>query len=245
MSSITSAAILVAAGQGERLGPTTAGKPKQFSDLGGTPLFVWALATFASHSQIEQIVLAVPEGWQDQTLSDIAQYLPQFSQNITVIAGGNTRQESVYLALERLAKGRSLPQYIMIHDAARPFVTAGSIDQILDKLPTCCAITLGIPLSDSIKKMGAGKILEDADRNTFILVQTPQAAQFDTMLNAHRQAKLMAKAATDDASIIKSFGFDVVVLPGSRVNLKITDSEDLLIAQSLISSQQWSPGKIS
>ncbi len=241
MSAIKSAAILVAAGLGERLVQSTAGKPKQFIDLAGVPLFIWSLTTLIGHSEIEQAVLAVPEGWQDHALNLISQYLPKSKDLIKVIVGGSTRQESVWLALEQLAQAHIIPLYVIIHDAARPFVTTGSIDQIFAQLKNGSSVTLAIPLSDSLKKSQAGKIIEDVDRSAFMLVQTPQAAQFETMLSAHRQARLKDHMVTDDAAILKFYGLEVIAVPGSRINLKITEPEDLIIAEALVKHNNWTP----
>ena len=244
MNSSKSAAILVAAGQGERLAGFSDGKPKQFSELGGVPLFVWSLATFAVHPAVEQIVLSIPEGWQSETLDWINQYLPQLIHKITIVIGGTARQESVCLALEALAKADNIPEYVFIHDAARPFVAADTIDQILKKLKQGHAVTLAVPISDSVKGVSEGIIVEDLDRNKLVFVQTPQAAQFHIVLAAHRSARLKQQIATDDAAIIKSHGVDVITIPGSRLNLKITEPEDLVIANALIKNHNWHPGQI-
>jgi len=239
-----SAAIIVAAGQGERLAQITDGQPKQFVNIADAPVYIWSLTTFSLHGQIDKVILTVPDGWQNQTNDLIAQYLPHVKKKISVIAGGTTRQESVWLALEELAMGHDIPTHVLIHDAARPFVTTGSIDQILEILEQGKAVTLAMPLSDSIKRINRNEIIEDLDRNTFILVQTPQAASFDTMLKAHRHARVKQHRCTDDAAIIKFFGKPVTVVPGSRLNMKITEPEDLFIAQALVKQYNWSVGRV-
>ncbi len=238
-------AILVAAGQGERLAQATAGRPKQFSELAEIPIFIWSLTTIAIHGQIDQVIVTVPSGWQNEANELIAKYIPQAKRKISIIAGGKTRQESVWLALEELSMANIVPSHVLIHDAVRPFVTTDSIDLILEKLEQCEAVTIGLPLSDSIKRIGKGQIIEDLDRNIFALVQTPQAAQFDTMLKAHRHARVQQHQCTDDAAIMKFFGKLVSIVPGSRLNLKITEPEDLLIAQALVETNKWQPGKIA
>jgi len=237
-----SAAILVAAGQGERLSKFTDGIPKQFSELGGMPLFIWSLATFAGHPKIEQVVLCVPEGWGKKTFDWIGQHLPEFAPNVTILTGGSTRQESVWLALESLADHP--PSYVIIHDAVRPFVTTKIIDQVIDKLKQGHSITLAIPASDSITRVDAETIIDSLDRSKLALVQTPQATEFNTLLKAHQNARLKKQIVTDDASIIKSHGVEVITIPGSRLNLKITEPEDLAIAQALIKYYNWCPGKV-
>ncbi len=244
MSSIKSAAILVAAGQGERLAGFTGGIPKQFIQLSQAPLFIWSLTTLAKHALIEHVLVTVPDEWQRRAAELVADFLPEFKNKIAIIAGGSTRQQSVYLALEKLASSEKRPSYVFVHDAVRPFVTSYILDQILKKLEEGNAVTLGIPLSDSIKEVNNNIVLEDLDRGKFILVQTPQAAKFNLLLEAHRTAKLQQKESTDDASIIKAFGTTVTVVTGSKLNFKITEPEDLLIAQALIEHHNWSVGHI-
>jgi 2-C-methyl-D-erythritol 4-phosphate cytidylyltransferase len=244
MTSIKSAAILVAAGQGQRLAGSTGGIPKQFTRLSETPLFIWSLTTLVKHALIEHVLVAVPEDWQHKTGELIAEFLPEFKNKIAIIAGGSTRQQSVYLALEKLDKSEMRPTYVFVHDAVRPFITSYILDQILKKLEEGHTVTLGIALSDSIKEVDRNIVLEDLDRNKFILVQTPQAAKFNLMLEAHRSAKLQQKQNTDDASVMKAYGTVVTVVTGSKLNFKITDHDDLLLAQALIKHHDWSVGNV-
>lgn len=244
MSADKSAAILVAAGQGERLAAFIKDAPKQFVYLGNRPLFIWALTVLSEHRAIHHIVLTVPSNWQGRISSLIKEYLPQLNKEIIVIAGGATRQESVHLALEKIAQSNINPEYVFIHDAVRPFIVGNFIDTILTELKKGHAVTLGIPLSDSIKKMEDGLISQDLDRNDCVLVQTPQAARFSTLLSAHRDAKFNKISATDDAAIVKANGCAVKIVPGNKLNFKITEPEDLVIAQSLVKQYNWTPGKV-
>jgi len=244
MNANQTAAIIVAAGQGERLAKITEGKPKQFVDLANIPIFIWSLTTFVVHAQIDKVVLVVPDGWQREAINLISQYLPQFKKKGAIIIGGKTRQESVWLALEELAMGSDIPSYVLVHDAVRPFVTTGSIDQILEKLEQGQAATLAIPSPDSIKRIRNREIVEDLDRSACILVQTPQGAPFEIMLKAHRHARVKQYMSTDDSAIVRFFGKSVTVVAGNKFNLKITEPEDLLIAQILIKHYNWSVGQI-
>lgn len=244
MSSIKSAAILVAAGRGERLSGFTNGIPKQFIQLNQTPLFIWSLTTLVKHALIEHVLIAVPDDWQERTTKLIHEFLPEFKDKIAIIAGGSTRQQSVHLALETLASDQRKPTYVFVHDSVRPFLTSYILDQLFKELEEGNAVTLGIPLSDSIKEVDHNIVLQDLDRGKFMLVQTPQACKFNLLLEAHRAAKLQQKESTDDASIIKAFGVAVTVITGNKLNFKITEPEDLLIAQALIKQHNWSIGNI-
>ncbi len=244
MSSSQATVIIAAAGQGQRLAATNNSMPKQFIELGGVPIFIWSLTTFLQHPKIKEIVLVAPQPWLEKTRTLLMQYLPEYAKQVTIIAGGKLRQESVYLALEVVA-AHNPPPYIFIHDAARPFVTSTFIDQIFVALENGFACTLGIPLSDSVKKVKDTAIIEDMDRSSLALMQTPQAAEFKLMLAAHRSAREKQYVTTDDAALIQAYGVNTRVVPGSRFNLKITEADDMLIAKAFIDSYGWRPGKVN
>ena len=237
--------ILAAAGQGERFADSSSDMPKQFNELAGVPLFIWPLSTLINCPEIDKIILVVPDKWRNKAHELHLQHLPQSNGRVTIIAGGSSRQESIYLALEKLAAEKEVPAYVLVHDAARPFVTANDIKRVVTTLKNGLACTLGIPLVDSIKRVKENIIDQDVDRNSLVLMQTPQAATFKLMLEAHRHAKQNKSVTTDDAALIKAFGSKVTVIPGSAINLKITDANDLLIARALIDYYHWSPGKVS
>jgi 2-C-methyl-D-erythritol 4-phosphate cytidylyltransferase len=244
MSFKQAAVIIAAAGRGDRLAENTNGTPKQFIELGGIPLFVWSLTTFMQHPKIKEAVLVVPEPWLDKTHAMLLEHLPQYAQHVTTIAGGNLRQESVYLALESIAAGRHQPSYVLIHDAARPFIATSYIDQIMVALEKSFACTLAIPLSDSIRQIKNKAIAQEMDRNLLALMQTPQGAEFKSMLEAHRSARKKQHVTTDDATLIQAYGINTTMVTGSRLNLKITQADDMLIARALVDSYGWRPGKV-
>lgn len=238
-------AIIAAAGQGERLSRASGNTPKQFIELSGMPVFIWSLTTFLQHAKIQEVVLVVPEQWLDKARTLVLQYLPQYIDQVRIIAGGKSRQESVYLALEELSAGGSTPVYVLIHDAARPFVTDECIDQVIATIEKGFACTLGIPLSDSIKKIEDMTIVEHLDRNSMVLVQTPQGSEFHLMLDAHRCARSKKHVTTDDAALVQAYGAKTKIVPGSSFNLKITEANDMLIAQAFVDTHGWRPGKVS
>ncbi len=245
MSADQVAVILAAAGQGERLAGANLPLPKQFNELGGEPLFVWSLSMLANCPEIGKIILVVPKEWQNKAHDMLVRHLPESMSSVTIIAGGSSRQESVYLALEKLAIENDPPLYVLVHDAARPFITADDLKRVITTLKKGFACTLGIPLFDSIKKVKDALVDQDLDRDALVLMQTPQASEFKLMLEAHRHAKQNQSVTTDDAAIINNFGTHVTVLPGSTLNLKITDGADLLIARALINYYQWRPGNVN
>jgi 2-C-methyl-D-erythritol 4-phosphate cytidylyltransferase len=236
--------VLAAAGAGVRLAGVNSSQPKQFSDLAGIPMFIWSLITFLEHVKINEIILVVPDKWQTRARDLILEYVPQFIDRVKIIAGGQSRQESVYLGLEKLAQQVDVPMYVMIHDAARPFIDSSHIDKIIETLQAGSACTLGIPVSDSLKSVKGTTIVDNLERDGLFLMQTPQAAEFKVMLAAHRQARQNNCATTDDAAIMQAYGVAVQIVSGSRFNLKITEKDDLLLARVLKDSFGWRPGKV-
>jgi len=239
------AVIIAAAGRGDRLAESTANKPKQFTELGGFPLFIWSLATFMQHPKIDTAMLVVPKQWLEKAQVLLAEHLAQDSGRVTIIPGGQSRQESVYMALEALATKKKPPTYVLIHDAARPFIAPQYIDKIMSKVESGSACTLAISLSDSIRRIENSAIVEEMDRNLLALMQTPQGSDFKLMLEAHRFAQQKKHATTDDAAIIQAYGIDTKVVEGSRLNFKITQLDDILMAKALVESYGWRPGKVS
>ena len=154
-------------------------------------------------------------------------------EKISVITGGATRQESVRKGIEHLATVPTPPQYVLIHDAARPFLTQTMIDNTIKCVTEHGACTLAIPLTDTIKRVKDGLIEATLDRASLYLIQTPQAGRFDWLLSAHRQAAQKQFETTDDAAILEFAGHQVSIVSGSRYNLKITNPEDLTIGQAL------------
>jgi 2-C-methyl-D-erythritol 4-phosphate cytidylyltransferase len=160
----------------------------------------------------------------------IAQIFP--SGKIDVVTGGATRQNSVFLALDHL-KAKDIYKYVLVHDAARPFLSAQVVTDIIETVTTKGACTTGTPVSDTLKKVENGLIIETVDRADLYAVQTPQAAPFETLLTCHEQAHKLGISVTDDAAILEHFGHKVLILPGQNNNIKITVAEDLRACELL------------
>ncbi len=228
------AAVLPAAGAGERFKHAPTDAPKQFIGLDGRPIYLWSLTTLAAHKKIDVIVVVVPQLSLDAVQSEIAQILPtDQSEKIIVTAGGPTRQNSVHNGLERLGGLSTAPTYVMVHDAARPLLTAKLIDQVIESVTTNGACTVAMPVTDTIKKMKNNVVGETLDRSELVQIQTPQAARFEWLLQAHRKAAAENFGTTDDSTILEHSGHKVHIVMGSPYNLKITNPEDLYLCQSL------------
>jgi 2-C-methyl-D-erythritol 4-phosphate cytidylyltransferase len=240
-SKYCTAAVLVAAGTGSRYAEGEV--PKQFIELAGKPLYRWSLERLCHSNSIDLIIIAAPESaLQDvQTqVEDLGQIKP-----IHVIAGGATRQLSVFNALEHLEKitahsnNASLADGMvltLVHDAARPFLTRQLIESVIAGAMEHGAVTAAIPVADTVKRVAGTVIDETVDRNNLILVQTPQAARLDWLIAAHRNAIKDGTTTTDDAAILEKFGIKVHTISGSLFNIKVTTSEDMKLAAMLAQS---------
>ncbi len=202
------AAILVAAGSGSRFGGAVA---KQFLLLGGRPVVRWAAEALVPHVDLLQ-----PVGDAEligEALAGLA-HLP-------VVAGGAQRQDSVRAGLEALAV--HAPDAVLVHDAARPFVPAGVVEDVLAALAAHEGAIPAVPVTDTIKRAAGGVVGATVPRENLFRAQTPQGFRFETLLRLHRAA---TGAATDDAALLEAAGLDVAVTTGAEQNIKITHPED-------------------
>ncbi|MFN8553050.1 MAG: 2-C-methyl-D-erythritol 4-phosphate cytidylyltransferase [Candidatus Obscuribacterales bacterium] len=230
------AAVLPAAGAGERFKAKPSDAAKQFVGLDGRPLYLWSLSTLAAHRQIEVIALCVPEMSLDTVQAEIKRLLPETqASKVIVTAGGLTRQNSVHNGLERLSQLSQPPTFVMVHDAARPLLTEKLINQVIESVTANGACTVAMPVTDTIKRAKDNIVGDTLDRNELVQIQTPQAAKFEWLLNAHRKAAADNFGTTDDSTILEHSGHKVHIVMGSPYNLKITNPEDLSLCQSLAS----------
>lgn len=204
-------ALIVAAGSGQRLG---AGRPKALVELCGRPLFEWSLEACQEADSIGSVVIAAPP-----------ERLPELRrEGVEVVAGGESRSESVARALEEVTTS-----LVMVHDAARPLVTPELIDRAVAALaesPELDAVIAAAPATDTIKRVDSGgRVLETLDRSRLRMVQTPQVFRSAALREAIRSGD--PAAATDDAALIESAGGSVGVIESPSGNIKVTVPADL------------------
>lgn len=226
----------MAAGRGARARQGGADEPKQFRPVAGVPMLLRAIRPFAQHPRIGPIVVvlppplaAAPPDWLRALLSD----------RLVVTDGGAERQQSVANGLGRLPAGPSL---VLVHDAARPFVTRDVIDRVLAVAARGAVAVPGVPLSDTVKEIDtAGLVVRTVPRERLVAVQTPQAfprAMLETAhLRARSDAAALAGTATDDATLCERLGHPVRVVAGSLWNIKITTPEDFALAEALAAAE--------
>jgi 2-C-methyl-D-erythritol 4-phosphate cytidylyltransferase/2-C-methyl-D-erythritol 2,4-cyclodiphosphate synthase len=220
----TVAAVIVAAGRGERAG---ADVPKQYRPIGGEPMIRATLRAFLAHPGIDFVQPVINPNDRDtyqHAIAGLEDLLPP-------VAGGVTRQASVRAGLEALASHR--PGLVLIHDAARPFVSGALIDRAIGAGRTCGAAVPGIALADTVKSIDdRATVTETLDRSTLRIVQTPQAFSFNLILEAHRRAVAAQRESfTDDAALAEWAGQRVSVFEGEADNLKVTTSDDFARAE--------------
>jgi 2-C-methyl-D-erythritol 4-phosphate cytidylyltransferase/2-C-methyl-D-erythritol 2,4-cyclodiphosphate synthase len=214
------AAILVAAGRGLRAG---AGGPKQYRTIGGQPVIFRAMEAFCRHPDVFAVQPVVNPDDVEIFNEAVAGLRHQPPTN-----GGATRQASVHAGLEALAADK--PDIVLIHDAARPFVTSAVISRAIDAAGRTGAAIPAIPVTDTIKQVGdAGDVTGTPDRARLRIAQTPQAFRYDVILEAHRRAAREGRSDfTDDAALAEWAGLTVATFEGDAANMKLTTPEDFV-----------------
>ena len=220
------AALIVAAGRGERFGHEV---PKQYLPLAGAPVLRHSAATFTANPRIGPVRVVIHEDDQERYAEAVAGL-----ELLAPVTGGATRRESVRLGLESLAE--LTPDRVLIHDAARPFVDTATIDRVIAALEHATGAIAAVPLSDTLKRGDGGRIMETVPRQGLWRAQTPQAFRFADILAAHRAFAAGDPGAepTDDAAVAERAGLTVSLVAGSEENFKLTTPEDLKRAEMLL-----------
>ena len=217
---MTTAVIIVAAGRGSRAGGAL---PKQWQALAGQSVLARTVAAFAGIGRI--LVVLHPD--------DMARGLNEFGGAVTLIAGGETRSDSVRNALEAL-QGAGITR-VLIHDGARPLVPREVIDRVLAALERAVAAAPALPVSDALWRGAEGRVLGAERREGLWRAQTPQGFAYDAILAAHRSHP---QAAADDVEVALRAGLAVDIVPGAEDNLKITWAEDFARAERILEARQ-------
>ena len=222
-------AIIAAGGRGLRLG---ADRPKQFLEIGGRSILEASVGALAASNRIDEIVVALP----DDHLAAAGKGWAAVAKPIAFVAGGRRRQDSVANAF---AKAAGHADVIVIHDAARPFVTADMIARTIDAALEHGAAIAANPARDTVKQTGdpdrdgSRPIRATIPRETVFLAQTPQAFQRDVLARAIAEGSSID--ATDEATLVERLGLPVRVVEGDLRNIKITTAEDLALARRVAS----------
>ena len=213
-------ALIVAAGSGTRFGGL-----KQFAFLGGRPLVDWSCEAFQVHPLIDDIVLVLPDqsekiGWAER-----------FPKILEVVSGGRRRQDSVRAGFLRLDPGRT--GLVLVHDGARPLVSAGVIDRVIEGASKSGAAVPIVSVDDTLKEIESNRVVRTLDRTRVGRVQTPQGFAYPLLDRALTSAEAAEFTGTDEASLVERLGETVTVVSGDPRNVKITTPLDLITAKAI------------
>ena len=200
---------------------------KLFAKIGNKTVLERTLLAFDVHENVQEIVLVVGR----VNFHEISSFVNNlnFKKEIKVALGGGSRQESVRLGLEEVSM-----EYVLIHDGARPFINCDIIDNCISVLNNFDACCVGVPITDTIKRISNDTFTGTVDRSNLFAAQTPQGFKTFFIKNAHEKAFNDGFVATDDASLIEWLGKPVKVITGNYKNIKITHKEDILLAKAFM-----------
>jgi 2-C-methyl-D-erythritol 4-phosphate cytidylyltransferase len=222
-------AIIVGAGEGKRMGGPV---PKSFLPIGGRPLVLRALDRFFLARSVEKVILVVAGTEMQRSQALMQNDLNLSHRPWALQVGGATRQKSVRRGLEKLDSDCEI---VVIHDAARPLVSASLIDRCVDEASRVGAVVVGLPVKDTIKVVSEEHWVQATPaRNSLWEIQTPQAFRKELIVQAHDRAFRQAIDATDDSTLVEQMGKPVLIVPGETTNIKITTPEDILLAEALL-----------
>lgn len=236
-------AVIVAAGSSTRAGP---GAPKPWRSLGGRPILSWSIEAFVA-AGARQIVLVVAEAWIEEA-KDLLRGQPHAS----VVSGGATRAESVQRGLAALPADEA--SAVLVHDAARPFLTADHIASLLAALDDANGAVPALPVADTLKRGSHETVSETVSRDGLWRAQTPQAFRLDVLRAAYAAWPADAEP-TDDAAVVERAGGKVAITPGDPRLMKLTYPEDFAMAEQLaggaritrigqgVDAHRWGPGE--
>lgn len=227
------AALIVAAGRGARLG-----RPKQFLELAGLPMVGWSIQTFGAMNEIAELVVAT-EPELIEAMRELASRLaPECA--VRVVRGGALRQDSVFEGLRAISAECDA---VLVHDGARPLVCATDVRAGMREVRVGRAALLAAPVIDTIKnvKPESRRVRATLDRRTLWAAQTPQFAMMHELLGAHERARREAVVATDDAALLERGDIEVIVVPSTSENFKVTFPADVARAEAILQARAELP----
>lgn len=225
--------IIPAAGLGTRMatGGTARHAPKQFLELHGQPILVLALRAFLHVPSVHRVFVAVRKNEIQRVESQLREH--GLLEKVSVVEGGDTRQESVRNAMKALPAAEE--DIVLVHDAVRPLIDSATIERTIESVIRHHAAIVAVPAVDTIKQVertAEGAIIAATiPRERIVLAQTPQGFRFRLLRQAIDAAERDGFIGTDEASLVERLGVDVAVVMGSPRNLKITQPGDLALAE--------------
>lgn len=222
--------VVVAAGAGVRAGP---GEPKQFRPILGVPMVLRALRAFIGHPEVRQVIVVLPPGYAERPPEWLAKIR---GERLGFVPGGAQRTDSVRAGVTALPPEATV---ILVHDAARPFVSRGTIDAVIARARAGVGAVAAVPSSDTLKEVGTSeqltpRVARTVDRDRIWRAQTPQG--FPRAMLAAAYSQLHANGGgtpSDDAEVCERAGYPVELIPDSPYNFKVTTADDFRIAEAL------------
>ena len=226
------AALVPAAGRGERLGP---GAPKALRDIGGVPMLVHAVKALSSAPGVDVVVVAAPADAVEETRALVSQVAAD--TDVEVVSGGDTRTESVARALIALPDDVDV---VLVHDAARPLVPVELVTSVVNAVRAGNrAVVPGLAVIDTVKRVdAAGVVQETIPRAALRAIQTPQGFDRTLLQQAHAAVDPDAVTATDDAGLVEALGVPVLVIPGHEEAFKVTRPMDVVMAEAVLARRR-------
>ena len=223
-------AIIVAAGSGTRFG---AEKPKQFIEILGQPLIIYTLQKFESCPAIDEIILVLPA----EEIENFGQIVLKY--NLTklaqIVSGGKTRAESVWNGLNVIDEKSA--EIIAVHDGARPLVSVEEIIHTIEKAQETGAACLVGFVTDTIKEVSDGKIVQTIDRKKLRRALTPQCFRYEILKRAFTENEI-GEIVTDECFLVEKLGVEVSIVEGNAQNIKITTPADFAIVENFLKQSQ-------
>ena len=220
-------AIIAAAGQGIRMGGKRA---KQFLELAGIPIIIHTLKRFEQCEVIQEIIVVLPAEESAEFLSLAGKYGLQ--KLAKVVPGGVTRAESVLRGLGAIREATA--DIVAVHDGVRPFVTPKEIADTVESARAHEAAILVAPVTDTIKEVESEQVARTLDRAQVRRALTPQCFRYSVLRRAYEQADVLDPELTDDSVLVERLGTKVAIVEGNPRNIKITQPQDLAIAEVIL-----------
>ncbi|WP_251423004.1 2-C-methyl-D-erythritol 4-phosphate cytidylyltransferase [Veillonella agrestimuris] len=212
--------ILLAAGAGRRMALE---ENKIFYPLGSKSIIQWSLTHIDEVERIDEIILVVANGEEQQMADHIASI--ELQTEIVIVTGGKERQDSVYNGLSKVKESNHI---VLVHDGARPVVTADLFNKVIDGAYEYGAVTVGVPSTDTVKRVDKNsQVIETLNRSELVNIQTPQGFQKSLFVEAHHRAKEAGYIGTDDVSLVEYIDKAVHILEGDYKNIKVTTPNDI------------------
>jgi 2-C-methyl-D-erythritol 4-phosphate cytidylyltransferase len=222
--------VIVAAGAGVRAGP---GEPKQFRAVLGVPLLLRALRPFTSHPDVSRVVVVLPPTYAARPPEWLGRHA---GQRLQLVPGGAERTDSVPAGLAALAADVTI---VLVHDAARPFVSREPIDHVIARARGGVGAVAAMPMSDTVKEVSDGRrVGRTLARDRLWRAQTPQGFPRPMLEEAYARLGTGGPLPTDDAEVCERSGFPIEVVADSPRNLKITTADDFRLAEALAREPQ-------